>query len=350
MAGRFFLKTKGTAPGTIIYEGDTPPADTEINTYIINPDKIEKIIDEKLEYSFSKNIVWVRITGLSNVDKIVKYLENLKINSLTLEDIFETYHSPKFDDTFDYNFIIMRSLSINNGKTLDNQISFIHLNNILITFEEFKCDEFNIVMQRIIKNHSNFYKRGSEYLLYALIDAMIDNYLSLLNEINIAVDSLEDSMIADVTVPADTSTLFNIKRKINFLSRHTRLAYDVVNQLLKIAVENDEDDKVSIVPYYEDLFEHTIYLNDAIQYCRDSIRSVYDENMSRMQMKSNKFINILTMLSTLMLPPMVISGIFGMNFEYIPGTSFPYGFILSISAMFGVSFILAWFFKKKKFF
>lgn len=93
-----------------------------------------------------------------------------------------------------------------------------------------------------------------------------------------------------------------------------------------------------------------MYLNEAILYCKDSIRSVYDENMSRMQLKSNKFINILTMLSTLMLPPMVIGGIFGMNFEQIPFTSYSHGFAVSVFAMFAVSLMLAWFFKKKNFF
>ena len=101
---------------------------------------------------------------------------------------------------------------------------------------------------------------------------------------------------------------------------------------------------------HEDLYEHSLYLNEAMQYCKDSIRSVYDENMTRLQMKSNKFINILTMLSTLMLPPMVVGGIFGMNFEIIPFSSNPHGFAISIAAMFGISLVLAIFFKKKKYF
>ena len=113
---------------------------------------------------------------------------------------------------------------------------------------------------------------------------------------------------------------------------------------------NNLHDETSIVPYYEDLYEHSLYLNEAMQYCKDSIRSVYDENMTRLQMKSNKFINILTMLSTLMLPPMVVGGIFGMNFEIIPFSSNPHGFAISIAAMFGISLVLAIFFKKKKYF
>ena len=174
--------------------------------------------------------------------------------------------------------------------------------------------------------------------------------MMILNSINLSVDSLEDTMTQDVTCPCDTTELFTLKRRINFLSRHTRASYDVVNQLLKLSMEHSSKNNLSIVPYYEDLFEHAVYLNEAILYCKDSIHSVYDENMSRMQLKSNKFINILTMLSTLMLPPMVIGGVFGMNFEKIPFTSHPHGFAVSVSAMFAVSFMLAWFFKKKNYF
>lgn len=346
MKKNFFFKSKGMAPGTIVYEGDTPPAKTNIAVYEITDNNIIKhnnVIN-------TNNRLWVRITGLSDAKHILKTLEMYEINTLTLEDIFETYHNPKFDDTFDYDFIIMRSVNFNDDMQ-DNQISFIVMDNILITFEEYECDEFNIVLQRLFKHYHNFYTRGINYLVYALIDALIDNYIAILNNINLSVDNLEDTMSGDVLLPCDTSELFYLKRKVNFLSRHTRASYDVVSQLLRLSMEhNNLNDETSIVPYYEDLFEHSLYLNEAMQYCKDSIRSVYDENMTRLQMKSNKFINILTMLSTLMLPPMVVGGIFGMNFETIPFTSHPYGFAASLVVMFGISVILALIFKKKGYF
>lgn len=157
-------------------------------------------------------------------------------------------------------------------------------------------------------------------------------------------------MMQDITYPCDTSELFTLKRHINFLSKHTRVSYDVINKLLKLSMEKTDKNHSSIIPYYEDLFEHVVYLNESTAYCKDSIRSVYDENMLRMQLKSNKFINILTMLSTLMLPSMVIGGIFGMNFKEIPFSSYPHGFAISIFFMFSVSLILALFFKKKNYF
>lgn len=348
MDKKLFFKSKGAAPGTIIYEGDTAPVQTNITCYKIMHDKVEE--SDVIDYdNKDKSVTWIRVTGLSDSSKVIETLKPFNIDSLTLEDVFETYHNPKFDDTFDYNFIIMRSLSINTTMQ-DNQISFIHKDNFLITFEEYHCDEFNIVLQRIHKNFNKFYTRGSDYLLYALIDAVIDSYIMILNNINLSVDSIEDTMTQDVTCPCDTSQLFTLKRYVNFLSKHTRTSYDVVNQLLKLSIEHSSENNIYIVPYYEDLCEHAVYLNKAVLYCKDSIHSVYAENMSRMQLKSNKFINILTMLSTLMLPPMVIGGIFGMNFNKIPFSSFPHGFAVSVFAMFAVSFILAWFFKKKNFF
>lgn len=345
MNKRFFFKSRGAAPGTIIYEGDTPPTDTNISCYAFDANKVTQLDSLSDDNTFK----WIRISGLSDSTRILDFIKPFDINSLTLEDIFETYHNPKFDDTFDYNFIIIRSINFSNNMQ-DNQISLIAMDNTLITFEEFECEEFNIVLQRLFKHVNNFYKRGINYLVYALIDAVIDNYITILNNINLAVDNLEDTMAEDITHPCDTSELFHLKRKVNFLSRHTRASYDVVNQLLKLSLEHDINNENSIVPYYEDLYEHSLYLNEAMQYCKDSIRSVYDENMSRLQMKSNKFINILTMLSTLMLPPMVVGGIFGMNFEVIPFSSNPHGFAISIAAMFGISFVLALFFKKKKYF
>ena len=203
MKKKLFYKSKGMAPGTVIYEGDTPPAKTNISIYEITEHSIIKhdnVID-------SKNCLWIRISGLSDTQYILNSLNHFEINSLTLEDIFETYHNPKFDDTFDYDFIIMRSINFNDDMQ-DNQISFIVMDNILITFEEYECDEFNIVLQRLFKHYNNFYLRGINYLVYALIDAMIDNYITLLNNINLAVDNLEDTMSEDVLLPCDTSELF----------------------------------------------------------------------------------------------------------------------------------------------
>lgn len=352
---KFFFKNRGSAPGTVIYEGDTPPNPTDISSYIISDKGIIKQDETpNAENMREKDILWIRITGLADTDKIMNSLKPFSVNNLTMEDIFETFHSPKQEETQEYMFIIMRSI-VMKPLMRDNQISFILKDNILITLEEFVCDEFEIVMRRINKRFANFYERGAEYVLYALIDSLIDNYLAVLNKIDAEVDALEDAMTADISLissPKDSGNLFGIKRRINFLSRHTRSSYDIVNNLLKRSSETRSGDGsgIDITPYYEDLFEHSAYLNEAIQSCKDSIRSLYDENMSRMQIKSNNFVNILTMLSTLMLPSMVIGGIFGMNFSNIPGLSSPYGFALSVAAMLGTSAILAWFFKKKKFF
>ena len=233
MNKRFFSKSKGAAPGTIIYEGDTPPADTNISCYDFDENKV--IQTDTLN---NNNLKWIRISGLSDSTRILDFIKPFNINSLTLEDIFETYHNPKFDDTFDYNFIIIRSINFSNIMQ-DNQISLIVTNNTLITFEEYECEEFNIVLQRLFKHVNNFFKRGINYLVYALIDAVIDNYITILNNINLAVDNLEDTMAEDITHPCDTSELFHLKRKVNFLSRHTRASYDVVSQLLRLSMENN---------------------------------------------------------------------------------------------------------------
>ena len=108
MKKKLFFKSKGAAPGTIIYEGDTAPVQTNITCWKIMQDKV--IESDVIDYNNKdKSITWVRVAGLSDSNKIVEALKPFKIDSLTLEDVFETYHNPKFDDTFYYNFIIMRA-------------------------------------------------------------------------------------------------------------------------------------------------------------------------------------------------------------------------------------------------
>lgn len=109
MKKKLFFKSKGMAPGTVVYEGDTPPAKTNISVYEITENSVVKH-DNVIN---SKNCLWIRISGLSDTQYILNSLNQFEINTLTLEDIFETYHNPKFDDTFDYDFIIMRSINFN---------------------------------------------------------------------------------------------------------------------------------------------------------------------------------------------------------------------------------------------
>ncbi len=148
MDKKLFLKSKGAAPGTIIYEGDTAPVQTNITCCKIMHDKVEE--SDVIDYdNKDKSVTWIRVTGLSDSSKVIETLKPFNIDSLTLEDVFETYHNPKFDDTFDYNFIIMRSLSIN-ATMQDNQISFIHKDNFLITFEEYIRILINFIHAEVI--------------------------------------------------------------------------------------------------------------------------------------------------------------------------------------------------------
>ncbi len=177
-------KKQGMSPGTLIFTGEQKVEKIKIDIFQYNSASItEKNIDniEELKgFVNSESVLWINICGLHEVEKLEKAGEIFNISSLEMEDILNVAHSPKLEELEDHIFMICKMLSFDNGtkKISVEQVSFILGKNYLITFQEREGDVFNFVRERIRNGKGRLRKLGSDYLLYSLLDSIVDSLCS----------------------------------------------------------------------------------------------------------------------------------------------------------------------------
>lgn len=350
----FVTKTKkGLEPGSLIYHGEMSPSLTQLRIYKIKKTEVEAVNDiaskENLPSQSKDYILWVRFSGLENIQLLKEVGEVYGIDHITLEDVLDTSHSSKFENFESYIFIIFKKLlySVGNDLVDTKQVSIVLQNGVLVTFEEIPTEELDIVVTRMSQRPDVFFSKGAAYVAYAIMDTIVDDYLGVLDKLQFDIEAVEDLMVA-TKGPIETEDLYIIKRRVNSFYRNTRLTDEIAEKLMKSLAFNSGN-KISI-SYLKDLSDHAVKLRDIINNIRDTINAIYDENLSRMQLQTSYFINVLTIVNVLLWPFMIISGIFGMNFQTLPFSDFRHGFYISIGAMVSISLLLLLYFKKKKFF
>lgn len=350
----FFSKVKkGLEPGALVYQGDISPDSTNVFCYKIGKNAVETLAGigakEDIPPVSKDYILWLRIIGLENIALMTSICEFYGIERITMEDILDTSHSPKFEYFEKYVFVIFKKLLYESGNDCvgTKQVSIALSGNVLLTFEEKQTEELDLVISRTSQKPSVFFAKGAAYLAYAIIDTTVDDYLGVLDKIQFDIEELEDVMVS-THGPINTDSMYFVKRLLNSFYRNTRFTDEIVEKLMKSLTFNSEN-KIAI-SYFKDLSDHALKLRDVINSCRETINAIYDENISRTQLQTGYFLNVLTIVNVLLWPYIIISGIFGMNFQYLPFTEAKHGFFISIGAMTIISVLLLLFFKKKKFF
>lgn len=344
---------KGMEPGALIYQGNISPDSTTVSCYKIGKTNMESFPAisrvEEIPAVSKDYLIWLRVTGLENIAMMTSICEVYDIERITLEDILDTSHSPKFEYFEKYVFVIFKKLLYEAGSDCVGikQVSIVLAGNVLLTFEEKQTEELDLVISRMSQKSGVFFAKGAAYLAYAIIDTTVDDYLGVLDKIQFSIEELEDVMVSTQR-PINTDKLYFVKRLLNSFYRNTRFTDEIVDKLMKSLTFNN-DNKISI-SYFKDLSDHALKLRDEINSCRETINAIYDENISRTQLQTGYFLNVLTVINVLLWPYIIISGIFGMNFQYLPFTALKHGFFISIGVMTGISVLLLLFFKKKKFF
>src|SRR4030067_3243788 len=183
-------KKHGMSPGSLVFTGEKKVEEITINIFQYNQTSlIEKKIDniaELKELLNTQTVLWINICGLHEVDKLERVRETFNINPLVLEDILNVTHSPKLEEYEDYLFLICKSIDYDpeNKKVSVEHISFILGKNYLITFQETEGDEFDLIRERLRVTKGRIRKLGADYLMYRLLDSIVDNYSVILLELD----------------------------------------------------------------------------------------------------------------------------------------------------------------------
>jgi magnesium transporter len=290
-------------------------------------------------------IHWINIDGLHDIELLRRVGKYLDLHDLTLEDILNTEQRTKLEEYEDYYYLVMRMLSYNSDKNniAHEQVSLIIKDNIVITFQEKEGDVFTPVRERIQIPDSRIRRKGADYLLYALMDAIVDNYFLILEKIGDDTENIEENILTDPS-SGIMQRLYLMKRNVILLRKTIWPLREVVGFLERTEKKTV---KAGTKIFFRDLYDHTIQVIDNIESLRDLISGMVDIYLSIVSNRMNSVMKVLTIIATIFIPLTFIAGVYGMNFVFMPELEWKYGYPGVMLIMLLVVILMLIFFRKK---
>ncbi len=339
----------GLPTGTLIYIGKRKTDGVKIT--ILDYDEAQfreieaKEVEECFEFKDKPTVTWIHIDGIHRVEIIEKIGRHFNLHPLILEDIVNTGQRPKMEDYGDYVFIVLKMLYYDEegNKIIAEQVSLILGLNFVISFQEVEGDVFDPVRERIKNSKGRIRKVGADYLAYALVDVIVDNYFTILEKLGERIEDLEEGLLNPTQ--KNLQGIHQLKREMAFLRKLVWPLREVVGGL-----ERAESTLVheSTRIYLRDLYDHTIQVIDTIETFRDMLSGMLDIYLSSTGNKMNEVMKVLTIIATIFIPLTFIAGIYGMNFEDMPELKWHWGYPLALISMFSIGVLMVVYFRKKK--
>jgi magnesium transporter len=345
------LSTKaGSAPGTLMHIGEKRVDNIRISVVNYDQDSIDERLTENLSKALSRcedqRTTWLNIDGLHDTEIISRLGDHFQIHPLTLEDILNTAQRAKKEDFDSYLFVVLKMLRYvpESGEILHEQISLIITKRILISFQESQGDVFDPVRQRLRINRGRIRKNGCDYLAYALVDAIVDHYYTILEHVGTQIDRIEEEIL-DAPGPDVMERLHDLKRHIIYLRKQIWPLREVINSMAR---EENPLIKRNTTLFFRDVHDHTVQVIDTIESYRDLMAGLLDLYLTIISNRMNEVMKVLTIIATIFIPITFIAGVYGMNFKYMPELEWTWGYGLIWFIMVAMAVVMLIFFKRKK--
>jgi len=342
-------KKTGLGPGSLIHIGNTYAEQSKIT--IIRYD--ENIFDEK-EVSSAADLrgekdkpgkVWINIDGLQDVKLLEETGMIFGLHPLILEDILNTDQRPKIEDLTDYLYIVLRNFHNHENDTLySEQVSIVLGKNFILSFQEKESALFKPVRERLRGDKGKIRKEGSDYLVHALIDNVVDNYFILLEDMEDRIERLENDLVKQTT-PAKLQSIHSLKRELIFLRKSLWPLRETISSLQRS--DSPLIDEPNAI-YFKDIFDHIIAIIDTVDTFRDMLSGMLDIYLSSTSMKLNEVMKVLTIIATIFMPLTFLAGVYGMNFKHMPELEWYWGYFAVLAVMLMIVVFMLNFFRRKK--
>lgn len=340
----------GMSPGTLVYIGENK--DDDVRLQIIDYNKHDLVESEEsdiracLPIIQKDSITWINITGIHDTKMIADLGSQFGLHSLVLEDVVNSEQRPKIDDYGEYLFTVLKMLYAEKTThtIVHEQVSLVVAPSYVISFQTLADDVFDPVRNRIRQGRGRIRNRGSDYLAYALIDTIVDNYFKVLESLGDKIEALDDHVISN----PQTEMLHEIqqlKREVLYIRKSTWPLREITSTLLKGESSIVQDDTHI---YLKDVHDHTVQVLETVEIYRDMLSTILDIYLSSLSNRMNEVMKVLTIMATIFIPLTFIAGIYGMNFKRMPelewSWSYPALLVIMVAIFIGM---LLWFKRKK---
>jgi len=340
----------GLAPGTVKYTGEKEDKDLFITVFDYDSEKLEEIevknIEETYAYKDSPTVTWINLNGLNHEKAIEELGTHYGLHPLIMEDLVSIRQRPKMDEMEGYIYVVLKMLYFDEIKELKiEHISFILGPNYVLSFQEAEGDVFDPIRERLRTGKGKVKNLGADYLLYLLMDSIVDNYFNLIETFGEKIENLEDMLFDSNSNEDITAEIQSLKREILRIRKAVFPLREVVNKLDKC---EDELINEKTHHYLRDLYDHVVQVSESIDIYREMIWSLMDMYMTVISNKMNEVMKVLTIIATIFIPLTFIAGIYGMNFENMPELHWKYAYFVLWSLMILIFLGMLYYFRKKK--
>ncbi len=345
-------KKAGLPPGSLVHLGRHFTNKVKISVIDYDAEYLSETIckstEECFPYKETDTVSWINVDGLHDTDTIASIGNHFELHPLLLEEVLNTLQRPKFEEFDDYLFLTLKQLAIDkeSDSVASEHISLVLGKGWVISFREHESEIFLALQERLREIKGNIRKKGADYLFYRLIDSVVDNYFFVIDHINEALEDLEEHVLY---TPDDHSL-----KEIQHLKKQLIILRKAVIPLREAIITLDKEPNIlieeSTTRYLRDVYEHIIHITESIDVLRDTLSNIMEMYQSGVSNKTNQVMQVLTIIATIFMPLTFITGIYGMNFTHMPELHLKYGYFGVWGIMVIISVIMAFYFRRKRWF
>ncbi len=336
----------GARPGTLDIDADAPEPIIRVTQYNADNVEIFDIEDVSTLPGLIKReeVTWVDIQGFGNEKKLRGVAAAFDLHPIALENAVNSRQRPKAEIYDTYQLVITRAPSVDdNGELTVPQVCFIQGEGFLITFQERHLGFFDSVRARIARGGGMLREFGTDYLAYALIDAMIDRYYPVAQRLGDSIEDLED-WVVDNPHPVVLTRIHTIRRQLVLLRRIGYPQREAMHVLLRPqSTFFTEPVKV----FARDTYDHANQIVESIDAYREMASDLAESYLSNVSHRSNEIMKVLTLMASIFIPLTFVAGIYGMNFEYIPELKFRNGYFVAWGVMTTLAVGMVFYFRRR---
>ncbi len=313
----------------------------------LNESRSERI-EDCLNYKNSKRVTWINIDGIRKAE-VELVCNHYGVHSLLVEDILSMGQRPKMDEVENVVFCLLNMLYFNEeNKTVETeQISIVLGADFLLSFQEDSSrDVFDPIRVKIHMPKSQIRMRKSDYLCYAMLDMIVDNYFVVMEKLGEQIELLEEEVIRRSSTRA-LAKINQLRKELIVLKRNTGPVRDLVNNMVRSESDLLED---RTMKYFKDVSDHINQAYDLAENYRDMMVGLQDLYINNVNLKMNEVMKVMAIVTCLLAPATVIGGIFGMNFDIIPYAHQHWGFYFAVTMMLLIPLWMLWAFRKRGWF
>ncbi|MCX6650975.1 MAG: magnesium/cobalt transporter CorA [Methanomassiliicoccales archaeon] len=339
----------GMPPGSLVYIGETGPAPTTVCLLdYTETDVLEKTgvtLEECLPLRDSPSVTWLNFSGMANVDMVRQLGEAFGLHPLVMEDILHMGQRPKLEMYDKYVYLVVKMIyrRENDKEVTYEQLSLVLGKNYVLSFQEREGDVFCGLRERVRNNKGRIRKLGADYLVYSMLDLVVDNYFPALEKVGDLVEDIEERL-SDNPEPDILGDIYRLKREVLFLRKSIWPIREVVAALMR---QDTELVSPGTNTYLRDVYDHTIQVMDVVETYTDMLAELLDVYMSSVSNRMNEIMKTLTIIATIFIPLTFIVGVFGMNFAFMPELTNELAYPAVLIGMTGVSLLMLYYFRRK---